>query len=142
MTNSRSDAEDAIRTLTAEYSFIVDKTHKFDELAKLWVEDGIFDASDVGLPPFNGRDAIRDGFAEMDKQIEASFHIVGNHLIEVDGDEATGTCWYYGRGKMADGEPRDSCGYYDDRYTATADGWRFRSRTLHLLVPIEYEMDI
>ena len=142
MTDSIRDAQASIRELTHKYSMHVDNTHDFDALSLLFTEDGIFDASEVGLPAFEGREGVRSGFVEMDKQISASCHIVGNHLIEVTGDTASGTCWYYGRGMMLGGEHRDSCGYYDDKYVHTADGWRFGSRILHLLVPVDYEMQL
>jgi ketosteroid isomerase-like protein len=144
MTVDDRTASDLIRELTYKHSLVLDKTRDWDEMASLYTDDGIMDAREVGLPVFEGRDGIRNGFADLAAQTATSFHIMGNDIIEVADDGASGTCtcYFYGRGTMQDGRFLDSCGYYDDRYVATADGWKFRSRNVHFLVPLDYQVNI
>lgn len=59
-----------------------------------------------------------------------------NHRIEVAGDEATGTVYYLAIGVLRrGGTENQSRGYYADQYLRTADGWRFRARVGHALIP-------
>ena len=62
---------------------------------------------------------------------------VHNHVIELDGDSATGTVYLDLRATM-DGKAMIGSGHYDDRYVRTAEGWRFASRklTLRHFVPL------
>jgi ketosteroid isomerase-like protein len=140
MTTDDRSAAELIRELRSQHSLVLDLTRNWDDMAALYTEDGVMDAHEVGLPVFKGRQAIRDGFAKLAEQTATSFHIIGNHRITVDGDQASGTCYFYGRGTMKDGRLLDSAGYYDDQCVLTEEGWKFRSRFVHFLVPLDYQV--
>lgn len=81
-------------------------------------------------PPLRGRAAIRAVYEDAfrDQPFRPMLH---NHVIELDGDTATGTVYIDLRATM-DGVQKSGIGYYEDRYTRTPEGWRFRSRRLSL----------
>ncbi|MFF2508190.1 nuclear transport factor 2 family protein [Streptomyces sp. NPDC058067] len=65
-----------------------------------------------------------------------TFHLVGNHLADVDGSTATGVV--YCLAHHYDADPRGSVDLvipvrYEDDYVRTPDGWRIAARTVHLL---------
>ncbi|OLT10375.1 DUF4440 domain-containing protein [Actinomadura sp. CNU-125] len=60
-----------------------------------------------------------------------SQHLLGNHRVEVRGDEARSLTYarVYHRGKgTAEGLAYECFGEYEDRWTRTPDGWRITSR--------------
>jgi hypothetical protein len=57
---------------------------------------------------------------------------VHNHVIELEGDTATGTC-YLDLRAVVDGKSMIGSGSYEDRYVRVGDGWKFRSRKLTML---------
>jgi hypothetical protein len=60
------------------------------------------------------------------------FPYVHQHLIELDGDRATGVCYLDLRATMLDGVKMAGFGYYHDLYVRVGNEWRFRSRKLVL----------
>lgn len=134
----RSVLEDleAIRRLTYQYAFYND-TFQIDALVALFVEDGVFDLSGAGLRRYEGHDGIRHFFQREQQAMSHLMHVTTNHLVELDGDQATGTVYFLGIGVSRDGRESQARGYYDDRYVRTVDGWRFRSRATITLLPFE-----
>ena len=62
---------------------------------------------------------------------------VHNHVVELRGETATGTCYLDLRASV-EGRSMIGSGYYDDRYVRVDGEWKFRSRKLTLcyLVPL------
>lgn len=66
-------------------------------------------------------------------------HLLGNHRVSVDGDEARS--WTYGRvyhqgaGTKA-GSYFECMGEYDDRWVRTAAGWRLASRHFDMRITL------
>jgi hypothetical protein len=81
-------------------------------------------------PPLRGRAAILAVYeaAFRDQPFRPMLH---NHVIELDGDAATGTVYLDLRATM-DGVQKTGIGYYEDRYVRTPEGWKFRARRLTL----------
>ena len=96
--------------------------------AALFAEDGEMDTGD--RPPIRGRAAIRASYEEIFRNQEFR-PMVHNHVIDLDGESATGSCYLDVRAHL-DGVDKVGLGFYRDRYVRTTDGWKFRSRLLTL----------
>jgi hypothetical protein len=118
------EAREAIRQLVARYALALDSrdTHT---LAGLFVEDVKTGDGRVG------RDALEDWFDGVLRPYTITFHLVGNHVIDlIDEDHATGVL--YCRPEHQVGEqwivmPLQ----YWDRYERRGGEWFFKSRSIH-----------
>ena len=124
---------EAIRDLARRYAHHVWRK-EVPEAIGLFTEDGEMDTGDA--PAIKGRAALLEAYQGMlgDAQLQPFVH---NHVIEVRGDDATGTCYLDLRASM-EGRSMIGSGYYDDRYARVDGEWKFRSRKLTLcyLVPL------
>jgi ketosteroid isomerase-like protein len=134
-----SELEDlkAIERLTYEYAMTVD-TMQLDALIDLWLPEAVFDPGPGGVPVMNNRDEIRDFFQTLFETSTNLFHLTSNHIINLDGDAATGTVYYQAQGVTSDGGGFGANGYYADTYARTADGWKFRRRDAAALLDPDY----
>jgi hypothetical protein len=77
--------------------------------------------------------AIGDGM----RQFGPTQHAGSNYVIDLDGDWATvrwnATHTHLPPGATPFDEPFVSGGYYEGEVVRTADGWRFRRQTCHLV---------
>lgn len=123
---------EAIRDLVRRYAHCI-WLRDADGAAALFAEDAAMDTGD--RPPLVGRETIREAYRAI---LPASdlMPFVHDHLIDLDGDRATGTCHLDLR-MTRDGRRFLGAGSYDDRYVRARDGWKFASRrlTMHFLVP-------
>lgn len=125
--------KEAIRDLARAYAHHVWR-RDIPAIGDLFTEDGEMDTPD--LPVLVGRQVIVEAYEKMLNDDE--FHpFVHNHVIELDGDSATGTCYLDLRATI-NGRALLSSGYYDDRYQRVGDEWKFRARKVTMLefVPI------
>ena len=124
---------DAIRDLPRRYARCVWESDA-DGAAALFAEDGVMDTGDGS--PLRGRGAIRDAYRRAFAG-QTLMPFVHNHLVELDGDRASGRCDLDLRATL-DGRAMLGAGSYEDRYVRTAEGWRFAYRRLALrfLVPL------
>lgn len=70
------------------------------------------------------------------EHLDLSQHLVGNHEVAVDGDEATHRCYLHAQHvrRSATGGPNYVvAGRYEDRLVRTAAGWRIAHRTLTVM---------
>lgn len=124
-----------IRRLTHEYSWAIDN-FRLEELLGLFVEDAVFDLRGFGAPDESvGREAVRATFAALIDSLSGCVHLTMNHLIDVDGDTATGTIYCHAFVVNADGSRADNLALYEDTYIRTRDGWKFSSRSAKPLLP-------
>jgi hypothetical protein len=119
--------ERACEKLVLRFCVLVDG-YRHEELAALWAEDAVWE---TWRGPVEGRAAIR-AYLDAKAQTETTIHIAQNVLIEVhDERSASGTAvfTYHGtrRNDPASLAPR-VVGRYFDRFTLTAEGWRFAHR--------------
>jgi hypothetical protein len=118
------DDIDQIRMLTARYNFAADGGDR-EAMLDCYIPNGSFGRTDLGTE-FRGREAIgrmSDGFPVMGR------HVTADHIIEVDGDEATMTCtllFFNG----ARGFALYMVGTYHDTLARTLGGWLFNDRRL------------
>jgi ketosteroid isomerase-like protein len=114
--------KDSIRELTARYCWAVSR-NDLDGIVELFCEDGTFSMNDRS---FVGRDGIRKGYgAGMPDPSPKPF--IQNHVIELDGDRATGKCAVEIRA-VQNGEAYTAAGHYEDEYRRVDDEWKFASR--------------
>jgi ketosteroid isomerase-like protein len=119
---------EAIRDLARRYAHYVWQ-NELEALAALFAEDGEMDPGT--RPPFRGRQALLAGFREMLTTGSVFLPFVQQHLVELTGDTASGTCYIDLRAEV-DGTSMIGAGWYADRYVRTAEGWRFQSRKIEL----------
>lgn len=125
--------KDAIRDLANTYAHCVWQ----DDIARmieLFTEDGVMDPEI--RPPIEGRAALLESFRDMLGSGEFQ-PFVHNHVIELDGDRASGVA-YVDLRYTAGGKSMIGSGFYTDEYVRTNGGWKFRSRrlTTRFLVPL------
>ena len=128
---------EAIRRLTYEYAFAVD-TMQLNALIDLFVPEAVFDPGPGGVPVMNDREDIREFFKATFEGSSNLFHLTSNHIINVDGDTASGTVYYAASGVTSDGARFGANGYYGDTYVRTEDGWKFLRREAAALLDPDY----
>lgn len=124
---------EAIRDLANRY---VDCMWRRDlaGVAALFTEDGVMDTGD--RPPMVGREAIVRTYEGVTAgPVLQPF--VHNHVIDLDGDRATGRCYLDLRSSFGDAR-LIGAGSYEDEYLRVGEEWKIRSRTLKMsfLVPL------
>ena len=127
-----SDADEReIIGLTARYNWALDIAHDAEAVADTFTPDGRFQAgSGAGG---RGRDELIEyfrGSAERLREAAGSpiRHWLNSHLVDVDGDEATHSCYIL---FIAVGGPAPRLhrsGVYQDRLRRTGGRWRFSER--------------
>jgi hypothetical protein len=121
-----------IRDLALRYAQNVDGRNG-PGLSELFIEDGVIDGSGYFT---KGRKHIAAIPRMLDTRYEATFHAVHNHLIELDGDRASGEVYATSHHLRKEVDDR-LVDYvmimrYHDQYVRQADGWRFAHR--HILL--------
>ena len=116
---------------------------RFDpqEALSAFTDDAVWDATPVGLERLEGRAAIL-GFFERDAAaIADQFHIITNHVVDVDdgGETARGTNYVFSEGHTRSGAAFKAIALNEDTYRRTPDGWRIASRRISPLTPPEME---
>jgi ketosteroid isomerase-like protein len=114
---------------------------RFDpqEAASAFTDDAVWDATAVGLERFEGRAAIL-GFFERDAAaIADQFHVITNHVVDLDGDTASGTNYVFSEGHTKSGAAFKAIALNEDTYRRTPEGWRIATRRISALTPPELE---
>lgn len=119
---------EAIRDLARRYAHYVWQSD-LAALTELFAEDGEMDPGT--RPPIRGRPALLAAFRELLGTGSVFRPFVQQHVVDLAGDTATGTCYLDLRADV-DGRSMIGAGWYDDRYVRTAAGWRIQSRRLEL----------
>jgi len=125
--------KEAIRDLARRYAHCVWKEDA-DGAIDLFAEDGEMVIAGRALV---GRQTLLDAYRSMLVGLDLQ-PFVHNHVIEIHGDRAEGTCYLDLRATM-NGRSMVGSGWYDDRYVRTSAGWKFASRklTMKFLVPLQ-----
>ncbi len=86
-----------------------------------------------GLGQFEGYPAIEGVCQAALGPLDRSQHLIGNVVVDVDGDTATAQCYLHAQ-HVRSGTPGGDlyllAGRYSDRIARTPDGWRFTHRRL------------
>lgn len=119
---------EAIRDLARRYAHCVWQKDVLGAI-DLFAEDAVMDMGD--RPPIEGRAALLEVYqATFDASTFKPF--VHNHVIEISGDEATGTVYLDLRSINEEGKPMTGHGFYRDQYARTDAGWKFVRRELKI----------
>jgi ketosteroid isomerase-like protein len=119
---------EAIRTLRMEYHHIINEG-ELHRATEIYTEDAHVVWATAGRG--RGHAEIIELFKVLPAQADFVKHFVANHMVEVDGDEATGMAYvnaYYARGS----ESSVILAKYDERYRRTSAGWRISETLLHV----------
>jgi len=122
----------AIQDLLTRYAVAID-TKDWTLLDTVFTPDATLDYESSGGPRAPYPDA-RAWLARVLEPMVMTQHILGNVTIELDGDSARSRAYYYN--PMGAGAPDEedgmllffNGGYYTDRLTRTAAGWRITER--------------
>lgn len=98
--------------------------------ADLFTDDGAYiNRGTAAVPPkeVRGRAALDQHFGDRTGWAERPLPMIHNHLIAIEGDEATGICSVEIR-LAANGESIIASGYYKDRYRREQGRWKFTER--------------
>jgi len=120
--------KESIRDLARRYAHCVWQRDA-DGAADLFAEDGVMDTGESD--PLEGREAILTTYRATFAAAEFR-PFVHNHVVELDGDRASGTC-YLDLRAMAGETPMTGYGYYDDEYVRVGGEWKFKRRKLNML---------
>ena len=121
-----SDRDDII-DLAIAYTWALD-TKDLDGLRNVFAADATAMLRGVEC---NGVDSIMARIGGAILRLDATQHLVGNHQVVVDGDNATHRCQLHSQHVKRGTDGGDWFvvgGYYDDQLTRTASGWRITHR--------------
>jgi 2-iminobutanoate/2-iminopropanoate deaminase len=117
-----------IRELTYRYGLAIEQRDE-NAMAELFTEDGAADFSSLGWGVIRGRAALRDFYrTTWPLDVKPFF---SNHLIELAGDRARGTCSLENRATR-DGQSMIGAGRLHDEYQRVDGGWKFASRRVEM----------
>lgn len=131
-----------IRRVVDSYARCADRVDN-EGAAALFTPDGILRIFERGtLEPVReriGRDEISAAFKGLDRY-EVTLHVVGTHLVEIDGDTATGETYciaHHVRAVESGGGPDGRADHvmhirYLDEFSRFPEGWRIARRELQV----------
>lgn len=125
-----------IKELTARYCWHVSRKEG-DAVVDLFTKDGVLDGSSAGMGVIRGRDELTAFYKSAVTDAEESLPFIHNHIVDVAGDAATGTCALEARFSRG-GRSITAAGYYEDTYRRENGRWLFAERKLyfHHSVPL------
>ena len=121
----------AIVDVATGYATAVD-SRDWVALAGLFTEDAHWVYPPTG-EDLTGPAAIASYIRKSIERLDASQHLLGNHVVTIDGDEARHTCYFHAQHVLLglpDGETYFSGGRYEDQLRRTPEGWRLTYRTV------------
>ena len=121
----------ALRHLVDSYAVGCDR-RDIDILQACFVAGGTntvhwLDRDPTSMTAPHDLERIPTGLARYDR----TFHFVGNHRVELDGDAASGDVYCFAHHITGTNDFVMAI-RYEDRYTRTPDGWRIATRDLRL----------
>ena len=120
---TRLEDLEAIRQLKARYCEICDDDHDPERITDIFTEDAVWEGRGIGRA--EGHDEIRALFRRFQKTISFSQHMTMNPVIEVDGETAKGTWYFFGPFTMTEGDRAlwQACRYHED-YRKVDGEWK------------------
>jgi 8-oxo-dGTP pyrophosphatase MutT (NUDIX family)/ketosteroid isomerase-like protein len=132
----RLEAIAEIKELTARYCLHVSR-NEGEAVVDLFTSDGVLDGSTAGMGVIRGRDQLSAFYKQAVSEAEESLPFIHNHIIEVSGDDASGTCALEARFSRS-GRSITAAGHYEDTYRRVDGRWLFAERKLFFnhMVPL------
>lgn len=119
--------------LTITYCWAID-TKQWDVLDDVFLPDA---TALLAMPaPLEGIAAIRERISSALTPLDDSQHIVANHQVVIDGDQATCRCYLqaqhvrHAAAESGGGANFIIAGRYEDRMVRTENGWRIAHREI------------
>jgi ketosteroid isomerase-like protein len=127
-----------IKELTAKYAHWV-ALGEGARVAQLFTDDGAFINETIGEKPninVRGRKQLDEFYPGIKRGM--ALPCIHNHIIEIDGDNAHGTCTIEVRLNQ-NGKSVIGSGYYADIYRRVGGQWKFveRHSYFHHMVPLQ-----
>jgi ketosteroid isomerase-like protein len=110
---TRLEDLEAIKQLKARYCEICDDDHDPERITSVFTEDGVWEGKGIGRA--EGHAEIRALFEGFQKAIRFSQHMTMNPIIEVEGQMARGTWYFFGPFTMEEGSRAmwQACRYHE-----------------------------
>ncbi|WP_280435968.1 nuclear transport factor 2 family protein [Nocardia carnea] len=122
---------DAIADTVNRYTYALDD-RDWDLLDEVFAPDAVARYGAADAPAVHGRADIVAMIRSFLDRCGPSQHLLGNHVIDIDGDTATSTCkarvLHIGAGEHAN-ITYECVGVYRDRLSRSSSGWRITERT-------------
>jgi hypothetical protein len=123
---SDSQLYDVINTINL-YAFVVD-SQQWDLFDQVFTDDVTADFG--GGAVWQDLEAFKRDFIAIHTPFDSTQHITTNHVVRINGDEASAVTYVYGRflRDVEGGNLFESTGWYDDKLVRTDAGWRIKER--------------
>ncbi len=122
---TRMEDIEAIKQLKALYCEICDDDHNPDRIVEIFTEDGIWEGRGIGTA--QGREEIRALFERFRDMMSFSQHMTMNPRIDVDGDTARGTWYFFGPFTFrADNQAKWQATRYHEEYARVDGAWQIK----------------
>ncbi len=116
---------EAIRQLKAEYCEICDDHHNPDRIVTIFTEDGIWEGK--GIAHATGHAEIRALFQKFQAMMSFTQHMTMNPRIEVHGDTAEGTWYFFGPFTFReDNQAKWQAARYQEKYAKVNGQWKIK----------------
>jgi hypothetical protein len=131
---TRLAAIEDIKQLKARYAEYCDNGYDPDGIARLFVEDGVWDGG-PGYGRHEGRASISAFFSRLSNDVALAAHLSMNPIIEVNGDGATGR-WRllcpYTLATEGGKQARWIVAQYDEIYEKHGERWLYRALNVNV----------
>jgi hypothetical protein len=135
---ARIEDLEAIRQLKAIYCDICDDGHDPDRIVQIFSEDGVWEIEGVGRA--EGHAELRALFERFRDEVSFSQHQVMNPIIEVEGDRARGTWYFFAPFTFRENDQaRWLAARYEDEYVKRGGEWKLHRLRGIVRMATDYE---
>jgi len=135
---TRIEDLEAIKRLKATYCAICDDGHDPDRIVQIFTEEGIWEIEGVGRA--QGHAELRALFARFRNEVSFSQHQVMNPIIEIDGNRARGTWYFFAPFTFSENnQARWVAARYEDEYVKLNGDWKIQRLHGHVRMTTDYE---
>lgn len=124
----RVEAELALHRLVAEYCIGADH-RDLERWAAVWTADAVWEPDPASR--LVGREAICGAVQHQWRAFPIMHHVTGNHVVDIDGDRATGRADVVAMIQTSDGRWILAGATYRDDYRRHGGAWRIARRRVH-----------
>ena len=126
---------EAIKTTRLKYHWAMNEGI-FTGLGDIYTDDAYIDFP--GIAAVRGHAAVIDTLERLGTRVDFIKQFPSFHMVEVNGDEATGVCYLDAR-YAHKGKSIMACVKYDDKFRRTPEGWKFSEMlvTIYFNVPLD-----
>lgn len=121
--------KEEIRNLRYRYHQCINDD-RFDLIAGLYTDDAVVEIGYVLSAV--GREQISAAFEAMPKGVKFLKQFIHNHMVDVNGDTATGESYFEAKYAALDETSLVVAGKYDEDYLRTPNGWLIRRMMVEL----------